>query len=147
MKFYAPFLRGSNNDAVSSQTTIDEDTSSYPVPHDSKERFDQIKCNYTVNLLPVYCRERFIPPEQTSDLLNGAVAELHVSLSHNLIRKPGESFDSFNGHIRQITIHAPGAGKPTSPYKRRNVREGPHRPPPASSSTKAEHSFDLSDDN
>jgi hypothetical protein len=147
MKFYTPFVQGSNNDTVSSQTTIDEDTSSYPIPHGSKERFDQIKCDYPVNLLPVYCHERFIPPEQTSDLLNGAIAELHVSLSHNHIQKPGESFDSFNGNIHQITIHAPGSGKPTSPYKWKNIRDGPHRPAPASSSTKAEHSFDLSDEN
>jgi hypothetical protein len=33
--------QGSDNDPLTSQSPIDDDTSSYPVPHDHKERFDQ----------------------------------------------------------------------------------------------------------
>jgi hypothetical protein len=89
--------QGANNDPLTSQSPIDEDTSSYSVPHNHKERFDQLKCNYAVNLLPVYCHDRFIRPDQVSDLLNGATSEVHLSLTHNYIRKPGEAFKSLNG--------------------------------------------------
>ncbi|KAF8463786.1 hypothetical protein JB92DRAFT_3065877 [Gautieria morchelliformis] len=117
-------------DSPCSQSTIDDETASYPVPFQFKERFDIIKSDYSVNVLPVYCRDEFVPPDQTTELLNGALAEVHLVLSHNHIRKPGDEFDSFNGHIRQVIVHVPGTGKASSPYKRKNVREGPVRPPP-----------------
>jgi hypothetical protein len=69
-----------------------------------------------------------------SDLLNGATSELHLSLTHKYIRKPEEAFDSLNGIIRQITVRAPGCGKPFSPYKRRDFKQGPLSPSQASSS-------------
>jgi hypothetical protein len=109
-------------------------TPSYPVPQGHKERFDQLKCDYSVNLLPVYYRDRFVLPDQVSDLLNGATCELHLSLTHNYIRKPEEAYDLLNGTIRQITMHAPGCGKPVSPYKRRDFKQGPLSPSQASSS-------------
>jgi hypothetical protein len=123
--------------SISSSQTVPVapyDTPSYPVPQGQKERFDQLKCDYSVNLLPVYCRDRFVPPDQVSDLLNGATCELHLSLTHNFIRKPEEAYDSLNGTIRQITVHALGCGKPVSPHKRKDFKQGPPSPSQASSS-------------
>ncbi|KAF8527301.1 hypothetical protein JB92DRAFT_2826241 [Gautieria morchelliformis] len=131
-------------ESASSQSTIDNETQSYPIPNEFRERYDHIKRDYEVNLLPVYSRKRFVPLEETSDLLNGALAELHLSVTHNYIKKGEERFDSFNGNIRQIVVHAPGSGRPISPYKRKNLHEGPLRPPagspyrpPATSSSRA----------
>ncbi|KAF8518867.1 hypothetical protein JB92DRAFT_2828580 [Gautieria morchelliformis] len=61
--------------------------------------------DFTINLLPAYNQNDLVPAEQTSKILNGALVEVHLSLSHNHIRKQGESFDSFNGNIHHREAH------------------------------------------
>ncbi|KAF8482302.1 hypothetical protein JB92DRAFT_3035739, partial [Gautieria morchelliformis] len=71
-----------------------------------------------------------MPAEQTSEILNGALVEVHLAPSHNHIRKQGESFDSFNSNIRQIIVHTPGSARPISPYKRKVYTTAPSCPLP-----------------
>ncbi|KAF8515950.1 hypothetical protein JB92DRAFT_3114527 [Gautieria morchelliformis] len=126
-----------DDDATSSQSTVDNDTTSYPVPSEFKEKFDHIITDYTVNLLPAYNKRKLISPEQTSEKLNGALVEVHLALSHNHIRKQGEIFDSFNGNIRQIAVHNAGSPRPISPYKRKSLHKGPLLPPSRTTSRTA----------
>ncbi|KAF8509234.1 hypothetical protein JB92DRAFT_3120013 [Gautieria morchelliformis] len=149
-RYLEDFTTKKSTQSASSQATMDEETMSYPVPREFRERFDQVATDYEVRLLPVYFRKEFVPPEETSETLNGALAQLHLSVSHSHIKKPEESlsFDAFNGNIRQVVVHSLGPAKPVSPYKRKNVRDGPVGPPPRSAATKGKgkHVVSSSDD-
>lgn len=57
--------------------------------------------------------------------------EVHYELRHYFIAS--ESYDSFNATVEQILVLQPGVPPPDTPYKRKNVRDGPIRlnPTPA----------------
>ncbi|KAH9012439.1 hypothetical protein EDB85DRAFT_2159061 [Lactarius pseudohatsudake] len=79
--------------------------------------------------LSVFKGDAFVPPEQVTDVVKGALVEVHFELYHYHIRNKG--YDSFNGSIEQIIVLQPGEIQHMSAYKRKNVEEGPIRLKPS----------------
>ncbi|KAF8521154.1 hypothetical protein JB92DRAFT_3111304 [Gautieria morchelliformis] len=125
----------SDDDTLDSEPTLDDNTKNYPVPPEYVEQFDAIKNIYSVNVLPIYYKNRLVPTLKVPRVLENATVELHVALTHNYMRKDTDRFDSFTGYIRQVIVHELGTPKPLSPYKRKDPREGPFLPIASSSSS------------
>jgi hypothetical protein len=98
-----------------------------------KSDYDDVMYTHSVNLLPVYKKDKLVETVDVPDVLQGALVEVHFSINHYKIFST-VPFDSFTGVVRQIVVLKPGAPKDTSPYKRKNLRNGPIRPPPAKQS-------------
>ncbi|KAF8521804.1 hypothetical protein JB92DRAFT_3110865 [Gautieria morchelliformis] len=135
----------SDDNPVESMSKLDKATKNYPVPSEYTDRFDAIKSSYSVNKLPVYYNDRFVPPHMTSRVLENAVIELHIGITHNYMRKDAEKFDSFNGNICEVNIYIPGSSRPLSPYKRKNPRDDPLLPSASASSSREVPEDDPSD--
>lgn len=103
--------------------TMDEETEHWPVPPRLREELNRIKFEYRAVPLPTYVYEKFVEPADVNNAIKGALVELHFELHHFAIRKAGQ--DSFNGSIEQIIVLRPGEARPTTVYKRKNLRDGP----------------------
>lgn len=114
-------------------TTIDEETDGWPVPVELQDAFDAIKYTYKVNPLPVYRNDVFVEPLLVNKALKGALVEVHFNIRHFKI----EEHDSFTAIPLQVIILKDGPPETNSPYKRKNLRDGPVRPKEFSSSTNA----------
>ncbi|KAF8496578.1 hypothetical protein JB92DRAFT_3126074 [Gautieria morchelliformis] len=95
----------SNGDMANSNPSLYAATKNYPVPPKYTDQFDAIKNYYSVNLLPAYYKNKFIPTLKTPRLLENATIELHVAVTHNFMRKDTDKFNSFNRYIRQVIVH------------------------------------------
>jgi hypothetical protein len=108
---------------------VDSRTENWPLPSNLREELDRIKYEYCALPLRVYIGNNFVEPRNVNEAIRGALVELHFELHHseNFMRRQ----DFFNASIEQIMVLQPGQPRPTSPYKRRNVHDGPIRLCPA----------------
>ncbi|KAH9028463.1 hypothetical protein EDB83DRAFT_2170099, partial [Lactarius deliciosus] len=104
---------------------VDDTTENWPLSVDFRSDLDKIKIDYRAVPLSVFRNESFVSPEQVTDVVKGALVEVHFELHHYHIRN--KAYDSFNGSIEQIIVLQPSESQPTSAYKRKNVEEGPIR--------------------
>ncbi|KAH9025251.1 hypothetical protein EDB84DRAFT_1243267, partial [Lactarius hengduanensis] len=104
---------------------VDETTENWPILDDFHADLEKIKIDYRAVPLSVFKGDAFVPPEQVTDVVKGALVEVHFKLYHYHIRNKG--YDSFNGSIEQIIVLQPGEIQHMSAYKRKNVEEGPIR--------------------
>ena len=104
---------------------VDSETEHWPVSAELRDELDALKYEYLAKPLRVYVKDKFIEPADVNERIRGALIEVHFELHHYFIAS--EAYDSFNGVVEQILILQPGKAPPETPYKRRNVREGPIR--------------------
>ena len=119
-------LRQLTLDEAEGVDIVDAETENWPVSSNLREELDMIKYEYCAQPLRVYRGDdTFVETRDVNETIRGALVELHFELHHscNFTRDQ----DSFNGSIEQIMVLQPGEPRPTSPYKRRNVRDGPIR--------------------
>ncbi len=102
---------------------VDDSTENWPVDDDLKGDLDRIKNEFSVRPLAVFKDDRLVKAKGMNSVLQDALVEVHFELHHFFIRQKDE--DSFNGSIEQIVIIQPGVARSLSPYKRRNLEEGP----------------------
>lgn len=104
---------------------MDSETENWPLPSNLREELDEIKYEYCALPLAVYIGNNFVEPRDVNEAIRGALVELHFELHHsyNFMRRE----DFFHASIEQIMVLQPGQPRRTSPYKRRNVRDGPIR--------------------
>lgn len=102
---------------------IDDIMEHWPLPSTLRAFLDDIKSEYHVRLLCVYKGEKEVSPEQTNDILKGALVEIHFKLRHFQIWKP--PYNSYNGTMEQVIILQPGAPDSISAFKREDNSEGP----------------------
>ena len=107
-------------------TAIDNETSDWPVAEEHRQLLDAIKSSYDVNPLPVYKSDTFVEPNAVNSALKNALVEVHFNIRHYRIG----DFDSFTAVPLQLIILKDGGQSSSSPYKRKNIREGPMRPKP-----------------
>ena len=105
---------------------MDSETENWPVSSNLREELDRIKYEYCAQPLRVYRGDdSFVEPRDVNETIRGALVELHFELHHSCNHTRDQ--DAFNGSIEQIIVLQPGKPRPTSPYKRRNIRDGPIR--------------------
>ena len=107
-------------------TAIDNETSDWPVAEEHRQLLDAIKSSYDVNPLPVYKSNTFVEPNAVNSALKNALVEVHFNIRHYCIG----DFDSFTAVPLQLIILKDGGQSSSSPYKQKNIREGPMRPKP-----------------
>ena len=121
----------SQADSSASSEQVDHETEHWPVSADLRKELDALKYDFRAVPLRVYVGDRFVEPVDVNDTIRGALVEVHFELRHFFIAP--DSYDSFNATIEQILVLQPGEAPPDTPYKRKNVRDGPIRlnPTPA----------------
>ena len=124
----APSLSFCETDNVS-DSGIDSETENWPVPSDLRADLDDIKKTYRAVPLPVFAKDMFIEITDVNDTVKGVLVEVHFEFHHYCIKSKNQ--DSFNATIQQIIVLQPGAPRPTTAYKCKNVRDGPVRLMPA----------------
>jgi len=102
---------------------VDDSTENWPVDDDLKGDLDRIKNEFSIRPLAVFKDDQLVKAKGMNGVLQDALVEVHFELRHFFIRQKDE--DSFNGSIEQIVIIQPGVARSLSPYKRRNLEEGP----------------------
>ena len=107
-------------------TAIDNETSNWPVAEEHRQLLDAIKSSYDVNPLPVYKSDTFVEPNTINSALKNTLVEVHFNIRHYHIG----DFDSFTAVPLQLIILKDGGQSSSSPYKRKNIHEGPMRPKP-----------------
>lgn len=112
---------------------MDEETENWPVPVELQDAFDAIKYTYRVNPLPVYRNDVFVEPLLVNKALKNALVEVHFNIRHFKI----EEHDSFTAVPLQVIILKDGPPEASSPYKRKNMRDGPVRPKDFTATTEA----------
>ncbi|KAH9009399.1 hypothetical protein EDB85DRAFT_2162774 [Lactarius pseudohatsudake] len=85
---------------------VDETTENWPILDDFHADLEKIKIDYRAVPLSVFKGDAFVPPEQVTDIVKGALVEVHFELYHYHIRNKG--YDSFNSSIEQIIVLQPG---------------------------------------
>ncbi|KAF8263715.1 hypothetical protein EI94DRAFT_1806762 [Lactarius quietus] len=108
---------------------VDTETDNWPVSPDFQDDLDALKYNFSAQPLQVYVGNKFIELTDVNDTIRDALVEVHFELRHFYISS--EAYDSFNATIEQIIVLQPGATRPNSLYKRKNVCTGPIRLNPA----------------
>ena len=111
---------------------IDAETENWPVPLDLRTDLDNIKNAYQAIPMPVFVKDKFVELADVEETITGALVEIHFEFRHYHIKSKEQ--DSFNATVQQILVLQPGTIRPSTPYKRKSVREGPirSRPSPAS---------------
>jgi hypothetical protein len=104
---------------------VDSETEHWPIPTELRDELDVLKYEYRAKPLRVYVKDKFVEPTDVNDTIRGALVEVHFELHHYFISS--DAYDSFNGVIEQILVLQPGKAPPETPYKRKNVRDGPIR--------------------
>ena len=104
--------------------TLDEETKKWPISDGFKDQFDAIKFTYKASLLAIYKDERFIEPLLTNSALKNSLVEVHFNIHHYRIG----DYDTFAAISLQILILKNAPCSSSSPYKQKNVREGPIHP-------------------
>ncbi|KAH9066970.1 hypothetical protein EDB83DRAFT_2223259 [Lactarius deliciosus] len=108
---------------------VDQTMENWPVSPDYRADLDKIKFKYAAVPLSVFINDLFVPAEEVSGVVQGALVELHFQLFHYHIRS--KTHDSFNGSIEQVIVLQPSQVQTSSPYKRKNVDDGPIRLKPS----------------
>ena len=107
--------------------SMDNDTQDYPVPDEHSLAFNVIKNTFRVKLLLVYHDRILVPPNNVTDVLHGALVEVHFALQHfHIFKEP--AYNSFTGNIRQIVVHSVSNSKAKSEYVTQNIHDGPLLP-------------------
>ena len=130
-KFYCSNRGPCQARSSASTEQVDHETEHWPVSADLRKELDDVKYEFRAVPLRVYVGDRFVEPIEVNDTIRGALVEVHYELRHFFIAT--DSYDSFNATIEQILVLQPGEAPPDTPYKRKNVRDGPIRlnPTPA----------------
>lgn len=117
------------------RTEIDEETNEWKVPSEFQEELDEIKTTHRVVPLKVYMGQQFVEPVDVPRALEGALVEVHFTINHYRIGRDSP-MDSFSAIVQQVLILKSADQKKSSPYKRKNWRDGPVRvaPPPGEAS-------------
>jgi hypothetical protein len=98
-------MDGANHGAAISEAVMDEETRAWPVPPYCQDKFNEIKCSHCVQPLLVYYEEKFVKPDQMSNILVGSLAEIHFTIKHYTISKASmAAFDSFTGNVEEIRV-------------------------------------------
>ncbi|KAI9435942.1 hypothetical protein H4582DRAFT_1854634 [Lactarius indigo] len=123
------FKRRAQKIDVDAGEIVDDETDKWPVPEDLQPDLDDLKFEYQAMPLSVYRSDKIVPVDLVSKVVKGALVEVHFELHHYHIRNKESSsdFDSFNATIEQVIVLQPGEAPVDSPYKRKNVAEGPIR--------------------
>jgi len=107
-------------------TAVDDETENWPVPNNFQPALCSVKHTHCVQPLRVYVDNKFIEPAEVNHILANALAEVHFSLKHYHIQRPGENaFDSFTANIEQINVLKSGVPRARTAYKHDNPRTGP----------------------
>jgi len=103
---------------------VDGETEKWPLPSDFRGDLDDIKYEYCAVPLRVYRGDDFVEIVKVNDALRGgcALVELHFELPHLCMRQKNQ--DLFNASIEQVLVDQPSYARPSSVYKRKNVRDG-----------------------
>jgi hypothetical protein len=105
---------------------VDEETENWPIPNTFQPALCNIKRSHCVQPLRVYVEGKFVEPGDVNHTLANALAEIHFTLKHYHIQRPGENaFDSFTANIEQINVLKTGVPHARTAYKRSNPRSGP----------------------
>ena len=108
---------------------LDEETATWPVHEDHLEALHKLMYDYRVLPLPVFKDNKFVEPIDVKHAMKDALVEVHFGILHYRIGSEGNNpHDSYSAIPRQIIVLKDGTPPPVSPYKRKNVREGPYRP-------------------
>ncbi|KAH9022185.1 hypothetical protein EDB85DRAFT_1840872, partial [Lactarius pseudohatsudake] len=107
--------RGTTVD-VDAGENVDDTTENWPIAPDFPVDLDRIKTKYAAQPLHVFQNNMFVPPEEVTEVVKGALIEVHFRLFHYFICN--QSFDSFNATVEQVIVPQPSAPEPSSPYKR-----------------------------
>lgn len=126
IRFSRHSCEGHSSDA---SEQVNHETEHWPVTADLQKELDALKYDFCAVPLRVYVNDRFVEPLDVNNTIRGALVEVHFELRHYFIA--AESYDSFNVTIEQILVLQPGAAPPDTPYKRKNVRDGPIRLKPS----------------
>ncbi|KAH9008174.1 hypothetical protein EDB84DRAFT_1250467, partial [Lactarius hengduanensis] len=92
------------------------DNSNWPIAPDFCVDLNRIKTEYAAQPLHVFQNDVFVPPEEVTEVVKGALIEVHFRLFHYFIHN--QSFDSFNATVEQVIVLQPSTPEPSSPYKR-----------------------------
>ena len=101
--------------------TVDDETESWPVPSDLQDALDNVKYMHSASPSPIYKDDVFVEPLMVNSALHNALVEVHFNICHYKIG----DHNSFTAIPLQITILKDGALTITSPYKCKNIRDGP----------------------
>ncbi|KAH9028294.1 hypothetical protein EDB85DRAFT_1892587 [Lactarius pseudohatsudake] len=106
---------------------VDEETENWPVSDDLQPDLQELKYEYQVKPLSVFYNDKPVKVDEATNVLKGALVEVHFELHHYHIRnKEGNTeFDSLNASIEQIIILQLSNARPTSAYKCKAVGQGP----------------------
>ena len=104
--------------------TLDEETKKWPISDGFKDQFDAIKFMYKASLLAIYKDESFIEPLLANSALKNSLVKVHFNIHHYCIG----DYDTFAAIPLQILILKDAPCSSSSPYKWKNVREGPIHP-------------------
>lgn len=103
--------------------TSHHETEHWLVSADLEKELDALKYDYCAIPLCIYVNDRFVEPVDVNKTIRGALVVVHFELWHFFIAP--KSYDSFNATIEQILVLQPGEAPPNTPYKRKNVHNGP----------------------
>ena len=87
-----------------------------------RDTMDAVKHTHCAIPLRVYLKKKLINIEDISDILNGALVELHFELHHFEIA--AKNLHSFNANIEQIMVLQPGESCPATVYKHHAAEDG-----------------------
>jgi hypothetical protein len=104
---------------------VDKTTEEWPVPLKLCKTLDKIKHTHHAVPLRVFVDEKKIGMDDVTEMLMGALTEIHFELRHYAIK--GKDVDSFNGNVEQIMVLQPGIACPATAYKRSTSEDGPIR--------------------
>ena len=100
------------------------DMASWPVSDCCKDHLHELVSSHNIQPLPAYDENHnLISPSQYESKLKGALVEVHMAIYHHHIKSSKR--DIFNAVLRELIVLAPPAALPTSPFKRRRLKEGP----------------------
>jgi hypothetical protein len=112
---------------VCSPGVVDKVTEQWPVPDHFRETMDKIKHTHRAIPLRVFIDDKLTAVNDITNVLTGALIEIHFELRHYAIKGTTTPLDSFNANIEQIIIIQPGEARPPTAYKRSTDEDGPIR--------------------
>ena len=107
-------------------------TEHWPVPPHLRDRFDVIKYTHIITPLPVFENDIYVEPTLVNNTLKNSLVEVHFNIRHHKIG----TYDSFTGIPIQVIILKSSLTPSPSPYKQKDIREGPFRLKPFNSPTR-----------
>ena len=108
---------------------MNKETSSWPVPVGFEHFLKDVQYTHYVNPIRLYDENnQFVKPTNANAILRDALVEVHFTIKHYTIGKATNAFDWFNAIFQQIIVLKSAPPKLPSPYKRKNIHDGPFRP-------------------